>query len=70
VGMSRRRYYDPGANPQPRNPLLPGKGGYRDGPRRVPRARRLAVLAAHGIAKPTGRQWRKLRKRLRREGHR
>ena len=43
------------------------KKKYKLNPRRVSRADRLRLMAAHGITHPTGRQWRKLRQRLRRE---
>lgn len=63
-----RRYYNPGEAPAPAKPEFPVRGSRQVKSRRMPRAKRLALMAAHGISRPTGRQWRLLRKRLAREG--
>jgi hypothetical protein len=67
--MTGRRYYNPGERPQPRKPTA-GKKRVAIKAERMPRAKRLALMAAHGITKPTGRQWKRLRRRLAREGRR
>jgi hypothetical protein len=63
---AERRYYDPGANPFPRKAtgnIYPI--GTRKKSRRVPRAVRLQIMREHGVERPSGRQWRMLRKELR-----
>lgn len=59
----QRTYYNPGQSPKPRKPQFAGKV---QATRRMPHAERLRLMALHGIERPTGRQWRRLRKRLRR----
>lgn len=62
----QRSYYDPGSNPFPQKAsgnLYPI--GTRKKARRVPRAVRLQIMREHGIERPSGRQWRKLRKEIR-----
>lgn len=58
-----RRYYDPGSKPQPSRVRF---GGRSNKPRRKSRAEKLALMRAAGIARPSGRQWRKLRKEMQR----
>jgi hypothetical protein len=60
----RGRYYDPGQQPAPRRPVDSGAArGARPG--RIGKAKRRELCALAGV-KNTGRQWRKLRKGLRR----
>lgn len=58
-----RRYYHPGQDPKPRHvePTAARPGKRR---RRVPRHQKLALMRIHGVERPSGRQWRKLRKQL------
>ncbi|HET8777936.1 MAG TPA: hypothetical protein VFN76_09785 [Candidatus Limnocylindria bacterium] len=64
-----REFYDPGASPRPRRrefvvtrPQTPKDRAER----RIPRAQRLAMMAEAGVERPSGRQWKKLRKRRQR----
>ena len=58
------RYYDPGKHPQPRAPEFVVPLGTKKS-RRLSKSRRLELLRAAGITTWSGRQWKRLRKQMR-----